>query len=315
MLHRSTRLATAAAAALILAACAAGPNHAPVEERKPVPQRSVAVPTPPPAAVQAAPVVELPRAAATDNTAGPGFYTVKPGDMLVRIALEHGQNWRDLQRWNNLDNPNLIEVGQVLRISPPSTADAASAAASRPVASGGRVESRPLEAKGGAGSASSPSPIASAPAPVMSSPASAAASVPPVPTPARPAPLRDADDDLQWSWPSAGPVATGFDEGRSKGLAITGKAGDPVLAAADGRVVYAGSGLRGYGNLVIVKHNAVYLTAYAHNQTLLVKDEQVVRKGQKIAEMGSSDADRVQLHFEVRRLGVPIDPLRVLPQR
>ena len=105
------------------------------------------------------------------------------------------------------------------------------------------------------------------------------------------------------------------DETRSKGLAITGKAGDPVLAAADGRVVYAGSGLRGYGNLVIVKHNATYLTAYAHNQTLLVKDEQVVRRGQKIAEMGSSDADRVQLHFEIRRLGVPIDPQKLLPPR
>mgnify|MGYP000880863212 CR=1 FL=1 len=102
---------------------------------------------------------------------------------------------------------------------------------------------------------------------------------------------------------------------RSKGLSIAGKAGDPVLAAADGRVVYAGSGLRGYGNLVIVKHNATYLTAYAHNQTLLVKEDQVVRRGQKIAEMGSSDSDRVQLHFEVRRLGKPVDPVKVLPPR
>ena len=94
-----------------------------------------------------------------------------------------------------------------------------------------------------------------------------------------------------------------------------GKAGDPVLAAADGRVVYAGSGLRGYGNLVIVKHNATFLTAYAHNQTLLVKEDQVVRRGQRIAEMGSSDADRVQLHFEIRRLGKPVDPARLLPPR
>jgi lipoprotein NlpD len=110
-------------------------------------------------------------------------------------------------------------------------------------------------------------------------------------------------------------VAAPFDETRNKGLAITGKAGDPVYAAADGRVVYAGSGLRGYGNLVIVKHNATYLTAYAHNQTLLVKEDQVVRKGQKIAEMGSSDADRVQLHFEVRRQGKPVDPAKLLPAR
>jgi lipoprotein NlpD len=128
-------------------------------------------------------------------------------------------------------------------------------------------------------------------------------------------PARDNDDDVQWAWPAVGPVAAPFDETRNKGLAITGKAGDPVYAAADGRVVYAGSGLRGYGNLVIVKHNATYLTAYAHNQTLLVKEDQVVRKGQKIAEMGSSDADRVQLHFEVRRQGKPVDPAKLLPAR
>ena len=113
---------------------------------------------------------------------------------------------------------------------------------------------------------------------------------------------------MSWAWPAAGPVIAGFDEAKSKGLTISGKAGDPVLAAADGRVVYAGSGLRGYGNLVIVKHNNTYLTAYAHNQALLVKEDQVVRRGQKIAEMGSSDAERVQLHFEIRRQGRPIDP-------
>ncbi|HEX6721899.1 MAG TPA: peptidoglycan DD-metalloendopeptidase family protein, partial [Burkholderiaceae bacterium] len=126
---------------------------------------------------------------------------------------------------------------------------------------------------------------------------------------------REPDDDVNWTWPATGAVIAGFDEARNKGLAITGKAGDPVFAAADGRVVYAGSGLRGYGNLVIVKHNNTYLTAYAHNQALLVKEDQVVRRGQKIAEMGSSDAERVQLHFEIRRLGRPIDPSRLLPQR
>lgn len=116
-------------------------------------------------------------------------------------------------------------------------------------------------------------------------------------------------------WPANGSVVASFDEVRNKGLAIAGKAGDPVYAAADGRVVYAGSGLRGYGNLVIVKHNNTYLTAYAHNQSLLVKEDQVVRRGQKIAEMGSSDADRVQLHFEIRRQGKPIDPAKLLPPR
>ena len=123
------------------------------------------------------------------------------------------------------------------------------------------------------------------------------------------------DDDVNWTWPATGAVLSGFDEAKNKGLAISGKAGDPVFAAADGRVVYAGSGLRGYGNLVIVKHNNTYLTAYAHNQSLLVKEDQVVRRGQKIAEMGSSDAERVQLHFEIRRHGRPIDPARLLPSR
>ena len=110
-------------------------------------------------------------------------------------------------------------------------------------------------------------------------------------------------------------MSTPFDEARSKGLVFRGKPGDPVYAAADGRVVYAGSGLRGYGNLVILKHNATYLTAYAHNQTLLVKDDQQVKRGQKIAEMGSTDADGVQLHFEIRKQGKPIDPARLLPAR
>jgi lipoprotein NlpD len=110
-------------------------------------------------------------------------------------------------------------------------------------------------------------------------------------------------------------VLAGFDEARNKGLDLQGKAGDPVLAAAEGRVVYAGSGLRGYGNLIILKHNNTYLTAYAHNQTLLVKEDQEVQRGQKIAEMGNSDADQVKLHFEIRRQGKPVDPARLLPPR
>ena len=113
----------------------------------------------------------------------------------------------------------------------------------------------------------------------------------------------------------SGGVIETFDEVKNKGLDIAGKLGDPVLAAADGRVVYAGAGLRGYGNLIILKHNNTYLTAYAHNQSLLVREDQAVKQGQKIAEMGSSDADRVKLHFEVRRQGKPVDPLKHLPAR
>ena len=173
-----------------------------------------------------------------------------------------------------------------------------------------RVETRSLDSK--PGSALVPaSTSASAPA------ASASGAVPPPPAAreaAAPTP-RDGDDDITWAWPATTPVSTPFDDARSKGLVFRGKPGDPVYAAADGRVVYAGSGLRGYGNLVILKHNATYLTAYAHNQTLLVKDDQQVKRGQKIAEMGSTDADGVQLHFEIRKQGKPIDPARLLPAR
>ena len=123
------------------------------------------------------------------------------------------------------------------------------------------------------------------------------------------------EDDIAWIWPSNGALIAGFDDVKNKGLKIAGKLGDPVVASADGRVVYAGSGLRGYGNLVILKHNETYLTAYAHNQTLLVKEDQTVRKGQRIADMGSSDADKVMLHFEVRRQGKPVDPAKYLPAR
>jgi lipoprotein NlpD len=139
----------------------------------------------------------------------------------------------------------------------------------------------------------------------------------PAPVPVAPAPPASSagDDDVAWIWPTNGAVIAGFDEAKNKGLDIAGKLGDPVLAAGDGRVVYAGAGLRGYGNLVILKHNNTYLTAYAHNQTLLVKEDQTVRKGQKIAEIGQSDADRVKLHFEIRRQGKPVDPSRYLPSR
>lgn len=305
-------------AAAVMAGCASGPaNKAPVEDRKPVPRAAVVAPAPAPVAAAGAGEAAKPPLPGSENAGKPGYYTVKPGDSLIRVALENGQNWRDVQRWNGLDNPNLIEVGQVLRVVPPAP-EAAGAAVARPVAPAGKVDSRPLDPRAAA-SAPASGVVAGTPAAAGSTPAAAAASATPVspaPAPAaKPAPAKEGDDDVNWLWPAAGPVATGFDEARSKGVAITGKAGDPVVAAADGRVVYAGSGLRGYGNLVIVKHNNTYLTAYAHNQSLLVKDEQVVRRGQKIAEMGSSDAERVQLHFEIRRQGVPIDPLRLLPPR
>ena len=176
----------------------------------------------------------------------------------------------------------------MLRVVPPGSDN--SQVVARPVAPGSvtaaATAARPASAASGAASSSAPAPAALA-----------------------------AEDDVAFIWPAQGQLIGSFDDVKNKGLDIAGKAGDPILASADGRVVYAGAGLRGYGNLIILKHNNTYLTAYAHNQTLLVKEDQSVKKGQKIAEMGNSDADRVKLHFEVRRQGKPVDPAKYLPAK
>jgi lipoprotein NlpD len=292
-----TLLAVVVLAALV-AGCASPTYKAPVEDRKPGVRPAVSAPVPAatlPVPAAEAPAVKQPLPGA-ENAGKPGFYTVRPGDTLIRIGLDSGQNWRDIARWNSLENSNRIEVGQTLRVAPPVPESAGVTV--RPVAPAGRVDSKPLDPArpGSAPAAATPAPGTAGPLPATST-------------------GREGDEDINWAWPAAGSVVAGFDEAKSKGLAIGGNAGDAVLAAADGRVVYVGAGIRGYGNLVIVKHNATYLTAYAHNQTLLVKEDQAVRRGQKIAEMGSSDADRVQLHFEIRRQGKPIDPARLLPAR
>lgn len=299
----SIRLVAAATSLLILAGCATSNRRAPVEDQGrpaggPATSASASVPK------------VLPGA---ENAGKPGYYTVKPGDTLIRIALESGQNWRDIAAWNSLENPNLIEVGQVVRVAPPAS-EPASGVVVKPLGAP-RAEPRP---------ATVPTPTETrTPPPARSANAAsggAAASANPAPTPVVP-PVAPASSEVRegeepnWGWPATGPVLANFEEGRNKGLTIGGKAGDPVVAAADGRVVYAGSGLRGYGNLVIVKHSADFLTAYAHNQALLVKEDQVVKRGQKIAEMGSTDAERVQLHFEIRKKGKPLDPSRQLPSR
>lgn len=293
--QRGMGYAGACLLALVLVGCGSSTRApAPVEDRSPGAARPAAT------IVGAAPVdpaaaKPLPGA---ENAGKPGYYTVKPGDTLIRIALENGQNWRDVVRWNNLENPNVLEVGQVLRVVPPSAAVADSGVIVRPVTPGGA------------------SPAASAASSAASAPR-AAASAAPAAAPAPAAAASAGEEEVAWLWPvsGAGAVLAGFDEAKNKGLDIGGKAGDAILAAADGRVVYAGAGLRGYGNLIILKHNNTYLSAYAHNQTLLVKEDQTVRRGQKIAEMGSTDADRVKLHFEIRRQGKPVDPARYLPAR
>ncbi len=292
--HLFSRALLLSGLCVLLASCGSVTQRAPVEDRqalsiaKPVP---VAPPTPAVAAAKAnvAAALEKPLPGA-ENAGKPGYYMVKPGDTLIRIALDNGQNWRDLVKWNTLDKPNLIEVGQVLRVAP-----SAAEAVITKVVPAAKVESRPLDSKPADAKPVDSKPVDSKPAPAASS--------------------RGEDEDIKWGWPASGAVTANFDEVRNKGLAFKGNAGDAVLAAADGRVMYAGSGLRGYGNMIIIKHSTNYLTAYAHNQALLVKEDEVVRKGQKIAEMGSSDSDQVKLHFEIRKQGKPIDPAKLLPSR
>jgi len=278
--------------ALLVTACANKGRPAPFEDRSPSAARPSVKP----------PVV-------AENAGKPGYYTVKPGDTLIRIGMDNGQSWRDIARWSNIENPNLIETGQVLRVTPPEE----KGVVVRPVASTQVV--------------TSPAPVASTPAgnapvsatgavksPANAASASSGASVPGAATSVNNvAPADAADETVSFQWPTRGNVIASFDEVKNKGIDIAGKAGDPVVAAADGKVVYAGAGLRGYGNLVIVKHNNTFLTAYAHNQTLLVKEDQAIKRGQKIAEMGNSDTDQVKLHFEIRRQGKPVDPSKYLP--
>lgn len=262
---------------LLLVACSSQRiNRAPVEDRGNNAKPAPVVMDPATLAVKQLPGFE--------NAGKPGYYTVKPGDTMIRIGLDNGQPWKDVARWNNIDKPNQIEVGQVLRVVPPVLVVAA------PPVNPPGVVTRPVTSSGTA-----PAVTTTAPKPQPE--------------------LAGADEALDWSWPVNGPVLAGFDEVKNKGLDLGGSAGESVLAAADGKVVYVGEGLRGYGKLIILKHNNTYLTAYAHNQTLLVKEDQSVRKGQKIAEMGSSDTDRVKLHFEVRRQGKPVDPAKFLPTR
>lgn len=222
-----------------------------------------------------------------------GHYTVKPGDTLIRIGLETGRSWKEIAAWNNLANADVIEVGQLLRVSPPGSTVASNTPSG---SSSGGVQVRPIPPSGG----NTPAGISSST--VTTATAGGAGTTATV-------------SGIQFIWPASGPLIAGFNEATNKGYDIGGNAGDPVLASADGHVVYAGAGLRGYGNLIILKHNDEFLTAYAHNRALLVKEDQRVTRGQKIAEMGSTDSDRVKLHFEVRRQGKPVNPAGFLPKR
>lgn len=270
---------------------------------------------------------------ATDSRSG--YHTVRKGETLYSIALDSGQDYKDVAAWNNLDNPNLIRSGQQLRITPP---DNGAVAVTKPVISSAPVEIKHAaptsttastsintntetlkrEPKGGklawsdeALAKARQGDLAAKPAEVR--PEAKPAEVKAAEKPPEKPPV--AGDDVEWIWPANGKLLVPYAEGGGKGLDIAGREGDSVLAAAGGVVSYAGTGLRGYGNLIVLRHNATYLSVYAHNSKLLVKEKDTVAKGQKIAEMGSTDAESPRLHFEIRRQGKPVDPQKFLPVR
>jgi lipoprotein NlpD len=293
------------ASAVLLVGCGSKPlNRAPVEDRGASVGSATSTATPP--EVRTAAIKQPP---GFENAGKPGYYTVKPGDTLIRISLDTGQSRKDITRWNSIDNPDHIVVGQVIRIVPPVVGSDV-VAVSKPVTSGA-VTSASIA---GVTQLPSATPATGTVAPVPAKAASATVNTSAPATATAPA-AAASEDDLGWIWPAKGQVIAGFDEAKNKGVDIAGASGDAVLAAAEGKVVYAGAGLRGYGNLIILKHNNTFLSAYAHNKSLLVKEDQTVKKGQKIAEMGDSDSDRVKLHFEVRRQGKPVDPMKYLPAK
>jgi lipoprotein NlpD len=261
-------IALMVALALIAGCAAPRRGGAPVEDRRPPPR--VAAPKP------VAPAVPAP------TPAPEGTYVVRRGDTLYSIALEHGHDYRDVAQWNSLDDPSKLGVGQVLRVAPPP--QPAIAVGSGRV--GSRIESRPLEAP-------PQKPVAAAPAPA--------------PSPAQEKPLLEAQP-LTFAWPVKGKVVAGFAEPRQKGIDIAGRAGDPVIAAAAGRVTYVGSGIPGLGKLIVLRHDQGYITVYAHNKDILVKEQQSVTRGQKIAELGE------KLHFQIRKGAAAVDPLLYLPR-
>ena len=268
-----------------------------------------------------------------------GYYAVKKGDTLIHIALEFGQNYRDLVVWNSLADANDIKVDQVLRVLPPNAGSASTQTQTGSVGIGSSVEVRPLSSSAPV-QAASPQHNKTTPRgdkrpysdtalaemqkteSVTVAPLAVAPKEPSKITESKTvekqsevaAPSSSADDaNIAWMWPAEGKVVATYEDGK-KGIDIAGKIGQPIFAAGPGKVLYASS-VRGYGNLVIVKHTNNLLSAYAHNKVILVKEGQSVAKGEKIAEMGNSDTDLAKLHFEIRRQGKPVDPSKYLPNR
>ena len=308
-----SKSASVAAAVVLLVAygCAPPPRPARVIGRAPPPAK----PAPKPVQAQAARAADL----------RPEYYTVRRGDTLYTIALDNGLDYKELAEWNGIDNPNVIRVGQQLRLRPPATTVVTAPLRAAPPVEGKPVAGAapPFAAGGGVTVKSQPKavllPYSDQALAQLSGQAQArpagpvAAKTEPGPED-KPAASEDDDEKVDWGWPVGGKLLSNFNETTNlKGIGISGKLGQPVTASAPGKVLYSGDGIRGYGKLVIIKHNKVYLSVYAHNSQLLVREGQNVVKGQKIAEMGNSDSDQIKLHFEIRRFGKPVDPIRLLP--
>jgi len=281
----------------------------------------------------------LPRAAVKSEPARPvtaqitpstnGLHTVQRGDTLYAIAFANSLDYREISSWNQLGSPDRILIGQVLRLTDPSSGAPTNAGVEiTPLGSVAQPKARPLTepsivrtpqavlldySEANWAQVSAARPVAAAVALPVPVPATIS---PPPPAPAVSVPVISADGTVDnWLWPAEGTLAGRFGAAGGKGIDIAGTRNSPVKAVAPGKVVYSGSGLRGYGQLLIVKHSGEFLSAYAHNETILVKEGDTVAAGQKIAMMGDSDADRVKLHFEIRRYGKPLDPLNYLPER
>ena len=313
-------------AATVLAGCASSSSHAPVQERGAVEKKSAA-----PVVAQvtaAAPKLAAHEPAPHEKDWRPQTYVVQKGDTLYSIAFNHGLGYRELAEINGIEKPDLIRLGQEIRLTS-SGASVMTKPITTPI-----LEVKPLtEIKPAMESKPLDTLTISQPKAVKLPYSEQAvaeiekmqgvphkpelAALPKVDPKAEPKPDSTSEDDedvLEWSMPTSGKVVGEFSESSNqKGIDLAGKRGQAVVASAAGKVVYSGSGLRGYGKLVIIKHNKTYLSAYAHNKDILVKEGQSVVKGQKIAEVGNTDSDAPKLHFEIRKLGKPVDPAKYLP--
>ncbi|HEY0664986.1 MAG TPA: peptidoglycan DD-metalloendopeptidase family protein [Gallionella sp.] len=262
----------------------------------------------------------------------PEFHVVQKGDTMYSIAFNYGYDYHELAEMNGIKDPTLISIGQQIRLHPrgqEAEAIAAPAAVElRQVDNLLKDQPKLVKYSYSEKALAQIEQVQSAPSAIVTT--LAAADKADIPRAAKPAPVKQPvvqpvvsaapaaatvkEADLDWGMPAQGRVIARFSEAANrKGIDIAGKLGQPVLASASGKVVYSGNGLRGYGKLIIIKHNSTFLSAYAHNDQIHVKEGQSVTKGQKIAAMGSTDAEQVKLHFEVRRLGKPVDPAKYLP--